>query len=42
MDPAEIWRSLPTITRGYVSLCVITTAACALEVRNGGLQGQDA
>ncbi len=35
MDPAEIWRSLPVITRGYVSLCVITTAACALEVRSG-------
>lgn len=35
MDPAEIWRSLPVITRGYVSLCVITTAACALEVRGG-------
>lgn len=33
MDPAEIWRSLPVITRGYVSLCVVTTAACALEVR---------
>lgn len=32
MDPAELWRSLPVITRGYVSLCVITTAACALEV----------
>jgi hypothetical protein len=32
MDPAEIWRSLPVITRGYVSLCVVTTAACALEV----------
>lgn len=32
MDPAEIWRSLPTVTRGYVSLCVITTAACALEI----------
>lgn len=34
MDPAEIWRSLPAVTRGYVSLCVITTAACALEVRS--------
>ncbi|KAI7844544.1 hypothetical protein COHA_001902 [Chlorella ohadii] len=32
MDPAEIWRSLPVITRGYVSLCVISTAACALEI----------
>ncbi|KAI3433463.1 hypothetical protein D9Q98_003276 [Chlorella vulgaris] len=32
MDPAEIWRSLPVITRGYVSLCVVTTAACALEI----------
>ena len=32
MDPSEIWKSLPTITRGYVSLCVVTTAACALEV----------
>ena len=36
MDPAEIWRSLPVITRGYVSLCVVTTAACALEVSRKG------
>ncbi|PSC73867.1 Hydroxymethylglutaryl-mitochondrial isoform B [Micractinium conductrix] len=32
MDPAEIWNSLPVITRGYASLCVVTTAACALEI----------
>lgn len=24
---------LPPVTRGYVTLCVLTTAACALEVR---------
>lgn len=32
MDAAEWYKELPVITRGYVSLCVATTAACALEV----------
>jgi hypothetical protein len=39
MDPGEIWRSLPIITRGYVSLCVVTTAACALEVSGEAAHG---
>eukprot|EP00887_Chlorella_sp_A99_P005582 scaffold1.g5582.t1 len=32
MDVAEWYKQLPPITRGYVTLCVLTTAACALEV----------
>lgn len=32
MDVAEWYRALPVVTRTYVTLCVATTAACALDV----------
>lgn len=34
MDAAEWYRQLPVITRTYVTLCVATTALCALDVRD--------
>ena len=35
MDFTDWYKQLPIITRAYVTLCVATTAACALEVRSG-------
>lgn len=32
MDVTEWYKQLPVITRGYVTLCVLTTAGCALDV----------
>lgn len=32
MDFAEAYRSLPIVTRTYVTLCVLATVACALDV----------
>ncbi len=31
-DVVNRYKELPVITRGYVTLCLITTAACTLEV----------
>lgn len=31
-DIVARYKELPVITRGYVTLCLITTAACTLEV----------
>ena len=39
MDAAEWYKQLPVVTRAYVTLCVATTAACALEVRGGRRRG---
>jgi hypothetical protein len=33
MDFVEAYHQLPVVTRTYVTLCVLTTAACSLEVR---------
>lgn len=33
MDVVEAYNQLPVVTRYYVTLCVVTTAACALDVR---------
>ena len=32
MDVVNRFKELPVITRGYVTLCLITTVACTLEV----------
>lgn len=35
MDFWELYYQMPVVTRTYVTLCVVTTAACALDVSGG-------
>jgi hypothetical protein len=37
MDVMDAYKQLPVVTRSYVTLCVVTTAACALDVSCEGI-----